>query len=88
MFPFLFIYIKVLPLQNAMKKPQHFSHNFGVLNIGMTIVTTILIVVGFCGYLKYGEQVEGSLTLNLPDGSMLILDFFFNKIYFLITNDI
>lgn len=56
----------VLPLKNAMREPTNFNRPQGVLNIGMTIVTTIFITVGFIGYLKYGEDVEGSLTLNLP----------------------
>ena len=38
----------------------------GVLNIAMTVVTCLLIAVGFFGYLKYGENVMGSITLNLP----------------------
>jgi solute carrier family 36 (proton-coupled amino acid transporter) len=60
----------VLPLQNAMKKPEDFSKPFGVLNIGMIFVTGIYVVVGFVGYWKYGSKVEGSLTLNLPTEEM------------------
>lgn len=60
----------VLPLQNAMKKPEDFSKPFGVLNVGMVFVTGIYVVVGFIGYWKYGSQVEGSLTLNLPTEEM------------------
>jgi amino acid permease len=32
----------------------------------MVIVTCLYIAVGFFGYLKYGEDVLGSITLNLP----------------------
>lgn len=49
-----------------MKKPGQFTKPFGVLNVGMTIVTSLVLVMGFLGYLKYGDEVEGSLTLNLP----------------------
>lgn len=49
-----------------MKVPEDFDRRFGVLNVGMCIVTTIFITTGFFGYLKYGEDVMGSLTLNLP----------------------
>ncbi|GFG39620.1 hypothetical protein Cfor_02894 [Coptotermes formosanus] len=56
----------VLPLRNEMMKPEQFTKRFGVLNIGMTVVTCLLLVMGFLGYLKYGDKVEGSLTLNLP----------------------
>lgn len=60
----------VLPLQNAMKKPESFSKLFGVLNIGMVFVTSIFISFGAIGYWKYGEETEGSLTLNLPTDEM------------------
>eukprot|EP00092_Neocalanus_flemingeri_P083662 GFUD01105026.1.p1 GENE.GFUD01105026.1~~GFUD01105026.1.p1 ORF type:complete len:186 (+),score=49.34 GFUD01105026.1:1-558(+) len=38
----------------------------GVLNTSMVIVSSLFIAVGFFGYLKYGETVAGSITLNLP----------------------
>lgn len=53
-----------------MKEPKKFSTTFGVLNVGMVIVTCLLTAVGFLGYLKWGEEVEGSLTLNFPEGEM------------------
>jgi proton-coupled amino acid transporter len=53
-----------------MKKQEQFTKPFGVLNIGMTIVTSLLLVMGFIGYLRYGDEVEGSLTLNLPPGDV------------------
>lgn len=38
----------------------------GVLNTSMTIVTSLYVAVGFYGYLKYGDDVKSSITLNLP----------------------
>merc|ERR1711902_414841 len=32
----------------------------------MVMVSYLYIAVGFFGYLKYGENVTGSITLNLP----------------------
>uniref|UniRef100_A0A1B6IWY6 Amino acid transporter transmembrane domain-containing protein n=1 Tax=Homalodisca liturata TaxID=320908 RepID=A0A1B6IWY6_9HEMI len=61
----------VLPLQTEMKNPEKFSTPLGVLNVGNLIVTILLLSIGFIGYLKYGEAVEGSLTLNLPYESIL-----------------
>jgi len=61
----------VLPLQSEMKKPEQFTRRFGVLNVGMAIVSSLLIVMGFIGYLKYGDEVQGSLTLNLPQDDIL-----------------
>lgn len=60
----------VLPLQNAMKVPRNFSKCFGVLNVGMVFVTFIFLSFGGIGYWKYGEDTQGSLTLNLPTDQM------------------
>ncbi|VEN40009.1 unnamed protein product [Callosobruchus maculatus] len=56
----------VMPLENHMATPQHFVGLCGVLNQGMSGVTLVYMVIGFFGYLKYGDKVEGSITLNLP----------------------
>ncbi|XP_055607304.1 proton-coupled amino acid transporter-like protein CG1139 [Uranotaenia lowii] len=61
----------VLPLQNEMKNPHDFRKRFGVLNIGMVFIVTLFTAFGFVGYLKWGEAVEGSMTLNLPDNEIL-----------------
>ena len=57
----------VLPLENQMKTPEAMKGWNGVLYTSMTIVACLYIAVGFYGYLQYGEKVEGSITLNLPD---------------------
>lgn len=56
----------VLPVENTMAKPQHFLGCPGVLNITMSIVVLLYMVMGILGYLKYGDNAEGSITLNLP----------------------
>lgn len=56
----------VLPLRNAMKNPDKFSGTLGVLNVGMAVVAFLFTFTGFFGYLKWGEDVAGSLTLNVP----------------------
>lgn len=61
---------KVLPLKNAMKKPEQFGSAFGVLNVGMALTTILYTSFGYFGYLKFGENVAGSLTLNLPEQDM------------------
>lgn len=60
----------VLPLENNMKTPEDFGGLTGVLNTGMVIVACLYTSVGFFGYLKYGDNVEGSITLNLPPDEM------------------
>ncbi|XP_030378759.1 proton-coupled amino acid transporter 1 [Scaptodrosophila lebanonensis] len=57
----------VLPLKNAMRKPRQFEKTFGVLNVGMFLVTIMFMFAGSVGYMKWGEDVGGSLTLNLGD---------------------
>lgn len=56
----------VMPVENEMTKPQQFLGCPGVLNIAMSVVVVLYAFVGFFGYLKYGEDSRGSLTLNLP----------------------
>lgn len=62
--------MQILPLEQEMKKPKKFTSVFGVLNVGMVIVTTLIIITGFMGYLRFGDGVRGSLTLNLPEDFM------------------
>ncbi|XP_076264051.1 proton-coupled amino acid transporter-like protein acs isoform X2 [Rhynchophorus ferrugineus] len=61
----------VMPLENNMKTPQHFIGCPGVLNTGMTFVVILYASTGFFGFLKYGEETEGSVTLNLPQDEIL-----------------
>ena len=56
----------VLPLENQMKTPADMKGWNGVRNTAMVLVSCFYIGVGFFGYLKYGEVVSGSITLNLP----------------------
>lgn len=43
--------------------------------LGMIFVTTLFITFGFFGYLRWGEDVAGSLTLNLPQHEMYFSKF-------------
>lgn len=61
----------VMSLENDMRNPSHFIGCPGVLNFGMAFVTVLFAAVGFMGYLKYGENIEASVTLNLPVGDIL-----------------
>lgn len=57
----------VMPLENAMKTPRSMLGICGVLNKGMSGVTLVYILLGFLGYLRYGEDVKDSITLNLNE---------------------
>ncbi|XP_065348596.1 proton-coupled amino acid transporter-like protein pathetic [Cloeon dipterum] len=61
----------VMPLENNMEHPRHFLGLAGVLNQGMAGVTMVYILLGFLGYLKYGDETMGSITLNLPTDEYL-----------------
>ncbi|XP_037904186.1 proton-coupled amino acid transporter-like protein CG1139 isoform X3 [Hermetia illucens] len=61
----------VLPLENNMGTPEDFGGTSGVLNTGMVIVACLYTSVGFFGYLKYGDSVHGSITLDLPQDEIL-----------------
>ena len=50
-----------------MKEPQAYGGLNGVLNTGMYLVTIIYFFVGFFGYIRYGSDARGAITLNLPN---------------------
>lgn len=56
----------VMSLENNMKTPQNFIGCPGVLNTGMLVVIALYSLIGFGGYWKYGNDTQGSNTLNLP----------------------
>ena len=60
----------VMPVENAMKKPQQFLGCPGVLNTAMFTVILLYAVIGFFGYVRYGDIVQGSVTMNLPQDVM------------------
>lgn len=61
----------VMPVENSMKSPQHFLGCPGVLNTAMGTVIVLYTVIGFFGYVKYGDKVLGSITLNLQEGQWI-----------------
>ncbi|XP_068627821.1 proton-coupled amino acid transporter-like protein CG1139 [Battus philenor] len=61
----------VMPVENEMARPQKFLGCPGVLNTAMIIVITLYGIVGFFGYVQYGNDVKGSVTLNLPQDEIM-----------------
>lgn len=49
-----------------MKNPDHFRGVCGVVSISMTMIVTLYSLVGFIGYLRFGEETNPNITLNLP----------------------
>lgn len=38
-----------------------------ILSLGMALVTVLYTLVAVLGYLRFGDQIEASITLNLPN---------------------
>ncbi|XP_049634942.1 proton-coupled amino acid transporter 2-like [Suncus etruscus] len=54
----------VLPLENKMKNAHRFPT---ILSLGMTLVTALYTMVAVLGYIRFGDKVQPSITLNLPN---------------------
>uniref|UniRef100_A0A8D8WBX1 Proton-coupled amino acid transporter 4 n=1 Tax=Cacopsylla melanoneura TaxID=428564 RepID=A0A8D8WBX1_9HEMI len=61
----------VIALENNMKTPADFGGYYGVLNKGMVVIVIMYVIMGFLGYVKYGAEALGSVTLNLPKEDVL-----------------
>uniref|UniRef100_A0A1B6LHE4 Amino acid transporter transmembrane domain-containing protein n=1 Tax=Graphocephala atropunctata TaxID=36148 RepID=A0A1B6LHE4_9HEMI len=55
-----------MPIENAMHYPAHFLGCPGTLTVGMTVVAFAYFFVGSIGYIRFGDEVQGLVTLNLP----------------------
>lgn len=53
-----------------MKTPKYFGGSFGVLNRAMVVIVFLYVGMGLFGYLKFGDDILGSITLNLPATEM------------------
>jgi proton-coupled amino acid transporter len=56
----------VMPVENSMNKPHQFLGYPSVLLIAMVVVTVMYALIGFLGFARFGDEIKGSITLNLP----------------------
>lgn len=75
--------MQVLPIENSMSEPHRFLKSWpcGVLNAAMTLVVVLYATAGFLGYLRFGDTIEGSITLNLPKDVYVLFKKFFLILY-------
>ncbi len=55
-----------LALEAEMKNPRKYLGIFGVLHVASWIIAMFYVFVGFFSYLRYGADIQSSVTLNLP----------------------
>lgn len=56
----------VLPVYTGMKQSERMSGPFGVINMSYIVLLILYFLVGLLGFLRYGHEARGSITLNLP----------------------
>lgn len=56
----------VLPIYTRMKRPHQMGGWSGIINLSYVILLILYFTVGFFGYLRFGDEAKGSITLNLP----------------------
>lgn len=61
----------VIALENNMAEPKSFLKPFGVLNVGMVLVTFIYVGLAMMGYWRYADEIKPSITLNFPSTDIL-----------------
>ncbi|PAV87669.1 hypothetical protein WR25_19094 [Diploscapter pachys] len=63
----------VLPLENSLRHGEDMRGLTGVLSTAMNLVILFYAFLGFFGYLTFGSETLGSLTLNLPNNLMSVI---------------
>lgn len=56
-----------------MKTPGDMLSPLGISNVAVIFLLTLYVFFGICGYLKYGDAVKESISLNLPKNEVLSL---------------
>ncbi|CAJ0607629.1 unnamed protein product, partial [Cylicocyclus nassatus] len=57
----------ILSIENKMKKPEDMLGPCGVISAVMIMLTILYAATAVLGYVTYGDQLRGSVTLNLSN---------------------
>ncbi|XP_017836306.1 glutamate transporter polyphemus isoform X2 [Drosophila busckii] len=61
----------MLVVEANMAHPQDYLGFFGVLNLAVIFILISNLFFGIMGYWRFGERVEASITLNIPQDEIL-----------------
>lgn len=61
----------IVKIEHHMKEPKKFRSHFGVFNMGNLLTAFLFAMTGLCGYLKYGDKAESTITLNIAQDQIL-----------------
>lgn len=56
----------VLPIYRGLRDPSQMSGCCGLINVSFLILLFLYMIIGLLGFLKYGHNIEDSITFNLP----------------------
>ncbi|XP_017020751.1 glutamate transporter polyphemus-like [Drosophila kikkawai] len=56
----------MIAIEAKMAKPETYLGWFGVLDLAIIVVLISYTLFGFFGYWRYGDKLQGSISLNLP----------------------
>ncbi|KAH8305124.1 hypothetical protein KR059_009370, partial [Drosophila kikkawai] len=57
---------QMIAIEAKMAKPETYLGWFGVLDLAIIVVLISYTLFGFFGYWRYGDELQGSISLNLP----------------------
>lgn len=61
----------IVKIEHHMREPKKFRSTFGVFNVGIVVTSILFGFTGLIGYMKYGEDSQSSITLNIASDQIL-----------------
>lgn len=62
--------MQMIVVEANMKHPQSYLGFCGVLNLAVFFILCSNLIFGIMGYWRFGDHVEASITLNIPQNEM------------------